>query len=163
MNKTSAFLKQTLVFKTWKGSWGEVRLWINLTFIYFFGSINTVSFLCVRSQLTEMTSCNSNENNVLWGFFLGAPCTADDLNQYPSIPLPPTWGPSTATKGYFVSSLCSYKLVLQNTRHIYLPSWTHLAWTRVLTLTASFSMSTAIMLSSPPFTDVMLYLDTIKI
>ena len=27
--------------------------------------------------------------------------------------LPPTWGPSTATKCYFVSSLCSYKLVLQ--------------------------------------------------
>lgn len=113
MNKTWAFLKQTLIFKTWKGLWGEVRLWINLTFIYFFGSINTVSFLCVRSQLTEMTSCNSNENNVLWGVFLGAPCTADGLNQYPSIPLPPTWEPSTATKGYFVSSLCSYKLVLQ--------------------------------------------------
>lgn len=34
-------------------------------YLFFFGSINTVSFLCVRSQLTEMTSCNSNENNVL--------------------------------------------------------------------------------------------------
>lgn len=130
MHKTSAFLKQTLVFRTWKGLWGEVRLWTNLIFINYFGSISTVSFLSVRSQLTEMTSCNSNENNVLWGFFLGAQCTAEGLNQYPSIPSPPTWGPSTATKGYLVSSLCSYKLVLQNKRHINLSSWTHLAWTR---------------------------------
>lgn len=159
MHKISAYLKQALVFKTWKGLWADIRQWINLIFIYYFGSINTVSFLCVRRQLTEMTSCNPNENNVLWGGFLGAQCTAVDLNQYISIPWPPTWGPSTETKSYFVSSPCRYKLVSQNKRHMYLSSWTHL----VLTLMASYSTSTAVTLSSPSFMDVMLYLDTIKI
>lgn len=159
MHKTSAYLKQALVFKTWKGLWADIRLWINLIFIYYFGSINTLSLLCVWSQLTEMTSCNSNENNVLWGVLLGAQRTADYLNQYPSIPWPATWGPSTETKSYFVSSPCSYKLVPQNKRHIYLSSWTHF----VPTLVASYSASTAIPLSSLLFIDVMLYWDTIKI